>query len=54
MMDSTEQYYSDLIDQEKAKMRPGLSGEQIERIELEIYRLQGLLQRYQQEALKKS
>ena len=46
IMDSEEQHFLRLIEQEKRKMRPELTGEEIDKIENEIMRLQGLLERY--------
>ncbi len=52
-VDSEERHYLDLIEKEKKKMRPGLTGEEIDRIENEILRLQGLLERYRRETREK-
>lgn len=52
-MDSEERHYLDLIEKEKKKMCPGLTGEEIDRIENEILRLQGLLERYRRETREK-
>ena len=53
-MDAEEQHYLLLIENEKKKMRPGLTGQEIDSIENEIMRLKGLLERYRRETGKKT
>ena len=52
-VDIGEHHFLDLIEKEKKKMCPDLTGDEIDRIENEILRLQGLLERNRQETLQK-